>query len=528
MINTVATSLLHAGLPAQYWPFALNCVVHNLNIEDVEGDGDSAWKRMTGEDFKGKAIPFGAKVFSKLTDAREKTYAVKFDPKRIPGIFAGYIITSGQNWSRKYRVWDMAEFAHVNLSMNAAVPRRMAQPYATEVVVLPQEIVFPLKAEYERMNATIEGLKRNADLQGKELKDDADDHPPHDGGDEDDDNGPPKGKPLEHEQLEDMSEYIPGEEEKDVPADEGYDRKILDAILVMRFLIEPDVMKVQTNTTSSTVPPEGDARGDHLGHDDVGPPGRLIPKVDEEDPSAILARLRDLKLVERCPQKVMSILCDLPDGPHDNEKEYRRKVLAKANGRHREDSRRQNVIKQAIQFAAGNMRPQEENRVERSAVVRTRPRPACLATVPACLSRWTRCFSVFKSSSKCQRTAPQRNSPSEVPSEVIANALEAATATTSANANIPDEEEDGAMTVGEPEMEVDDAVDMTDEAEPDKEQQDEYDENENQDEVVLQENTHLTDLVLTQARVATQVPYYPHAPPARCIDIKAVALTHMA
>ncbi|CAE7749097.1 GIP [Symbiodinium sp. CCMP2456] len=65
-INTVATALLHAGLPAQYWPFALNCVTHNLNIEDVEGGGDSAWKRMTGEDFKGKEIPFGAKVFSSL------------------------------------------------------------------------------------------------------------------------------------------------------------------------------------------------------------------------------------------------------------------------------------------------------------------------------------------------------------------------------------------------------------------------------------------------------------------------------
>ena len=96
VINTVATSLLHAGLPAQYWHFALNCVTHNLNIEDVEGDGDSAWKRMTGEDFKGKAIPFGAKVFFKTTDTREKTYAGKFDPKGIPGVFAGYVITTGQ------------------------------------------------------------------------------------------------------------------------------------------------------------------------------------------------------------------------------------------------------------------------------------------------------------------------------------------------------------------------------------------------------------------------------------------------
>ena len=76
---------------------------------------------MTGEDFKGKAIPFGAKVYFKPTDTREKTYSHKFDPKGIPGIFAGYVITVGQGWSRKYRVWDMKEFANANLSNDAAV-----------------------------------------------------------------------------------------------------------------------------------------------------------------------------------------------------------------------------------------------------------------------------------------------------------------------------------------------------------------------------------------------------------------------
>ena len=92
----------------QYWSFALNCVTHNLNIEDVEGDGDSAWKRMTGDDFKGKAIPFWCKGIL-------QTYNHKFDPKGIPVIFAGYVVTTGQRWSRKYRVWDMKEFANVNL-----------------------------------------------------------------------------------------------------------------------------------------------------------------------------------------------------------------------------------------------------------------------------------------------------------------------------------------------------------------------------------------------------------------------------
>ena len=77
---------------------------------------------MTGDDWKGKAIPIGAKVFFSPTDTRDKTHDHKFDPKGIAGIFAGYVVTTGRSWSRKYRVWDMKELANVNLSMDAASP----------------------------------------------------------------------------------------------------------------------------------------------------------------------------------------------------------------------------------------------------------------------------------------------------------------------------------------------------------------------------------------------------------------------
>ncbi|CAE7949193.1 unnamed protein product [Symbiodinium sp. KB8] len=273
VINTVATSLLHAGLPAQYWHFALNCVTHNLNIEDVEGDGDSAWKRMTGEDFKGKAIPFGAKVFFKTTDTREKTYAGKFDPKGIPGIFAGYVITTGQQWSRKYKVWDMAEFAGVNLSMDAAVPRKLAQPYLTEVVVLPTDLVFPLKDEYERMNSTLEGLNDNRRLHGKEIKDADDVDQPLSGGDgdEDDDDDESKKKPPP-----DPDEIDDGTGTGAIPLDDYYTSvdKLGDKILE-RAEVDArahDVPPSSSITRKASIPD---------GADEVGPSGRLIPKGGE-------------------------------------------------------------------------------------------------------------------------------------------------------------------------------------------------------------------------------------------------------
>ena len=60
LVTATTTCLLEAGLPACYWTFAVTCVSHLLNIEELE-DG-SAWQKMHKAKFKGPMIPFGAKV----------------------------------------------------------------------------------------------------------------------------------------------------------------------------------------------------------------------------------------------------------------------------------------------------------------------------------------------------------------------------------------------------------------------------------------------------------------------------------
>ena len=301
IINPVATALLHAGLPAQYWPFALNCVVHNLNIEDVEGDGQSAWKSMTGEDFKGKAIPFGAKVYFKPTDTREKSYSHKFDPKGIPGIFAGYTITVGQGWSRKYRVWDMKEFTNANLSNDAAVPRRLAQPYQTEVVHLPEVITFPLKAEYEKMNETLAGLKDNAELGGKEINDigNDDDDPPDDpgggggGGDLDDDDKPPPD-PDEGPDLNDLSmSEAEGEGKEDISEKDAMDA--IGDIILLRAEEDAEKGSGLPPLPPPAHPPDAPDAGRRPFYG-VGPSGRLVPEGDDVDPGDIIKILKEKKL----------------------------------------------------------------------------------------------------------------------------------------------------------------------------------------------------------------------------------------
>ena len=89
LVGAAATCLLEAGLPACYWTFAVQCVSHLLNVEDLEGG--SAWYKMHKEHFSGPKIPLGAKVIFKPSDARDRAQKSKFDPKGIFGIFAGYV-----------------------------------------------------------------------------------------------------------------------------------------------------------------------------------------------------------------------------------------------------------------------------------------------------------------------------------------------------------------------------------------------------------------------------------------------------
>lgn len=108
LVGATATCLLEAGLAACYWTFAVTCVSHLLSIEDL--DGGSAWMKMHKENFKGPKIPLGAKVIFKPSDAREREQDTKFDPKGLYGVFAGYVIESGNKWSRRMLEWNLRDF----------------------------------------------------------------------------------------------------------------------------------------------------------------------------------------------------------------------------------------------------------------------------------------------------------------------------------------------------------------------------------------------------------------------------------
>ena len=200
ILDTASTCLLHAGLPACFWPFAVEYVSHALNIERLE-DG-SAWEKMHKEAFKGKMIPFGAKVNFKPSEARKAESPSKFSPRSIPGVFAGYEISTGTKWSRKMLVWSMATMSTINLPFDLEkVPLRAIDPHITEVAIMVEPIKFPLKDLYEKTNGTVEGLRDrdNNEIEDEEGNDD-DGGDDHDDGDDGEDKKPKvMGKDKEDE-----------------------------------------------------------------------------------------------------------------------------------------------------------------------------------------------------------------------------------------------------------------------------------------------------------------------------------------
>ena len=198
VIATTTTCLLEAGLPACFWKFAIRCVCHLLNVEPGEDDV-SAWCKLHGAEFKGDKIPFGALVYFKPSGARANEQAHKFDPKGIPGVFAGYEIAPGVNWRRQYMAWALSDMTKQNYSFNAkTIIDKLRHPHLTEKIEVHLPLTFPCKDIYEKVNTTLEGLAVKDRLEGspdflEDHQDDDDDDGDDDDGDDGDDK-PKKGK----------------------------------------------------------------------------------------------------------------------------------------------------------------------------------------------------------------------------------------------------------------------------------------------------------------------------------------------
>ena len=151
----VATTLLQAGLPHVFWPYAMECWCLHRNIMQDE-DGQSSWGLTRGTEFPGKTFPFGCLVNFKPSPTRDST--LKFGAKGHLGVFAGYSLTPGYQWSGDYLVWELTAFRGADLRDSATrLHQRMAAPRVTKVVELAEnKVTFPLKERYDKVNRDTE------------------------------------------------------------------------------------------------------------------------------------------------------------------------------------------------------------------------------------------------------------------------------------------------------------------------------------------------------------------------------------
>ena len=253
--------------------------------------------------------------------------------------------------------------------------------------------------------------------------------------------------------------------------------------------------------------------------------------VLDYQPSPIL---RDFKK-DRTPARIMGLLCDMPTGPRNAEKERLLCALAASVDYHPDDTRRHHHMKEAVVFMIKHTRPGDFCGGTGGNEVRLRLCPACYYATPSRFSRCTMCWSQFISCGKFRRTEPVGAEASvDVPSTNIAQTMEAAAAAVPSTGA---EEDDilETMTVAEPEMEVD-AQPSEGEPEPDEEIPEiaEYPEDvsaetlEERRPCLLPGRTVAKDPDLLIAQTSMQPPYYPDKKAGNCVDAIRPAFAYMA
>ena len=77
------------------------------------------------------------------------------------GVFAGYKLRPGFLWEGEYLVWALSDFASLNLvDISCALPPRLRSPHVVHRVTLyANKVFFPMKKEYDRVHATLEGAR---------------------------------------------------------------------------------------------------------------------------------------------------------------------------------------------------------------------------------------------------------------------------------------------------------------------------------------------------------------------------------
>ena len=84
-----------------------------------------------------------------------------WDTRSRLGVFAGYKMKNGYEWTKRYLVWDLDVFLNANLRADVELAQlKEVKPHEVRRIRKPPgEITFPLQAAYNEVNDTLQGRK---------------------------------------------------------------------------------------------------------------------------------------------------------------------------------------------------------------------------------------------------------------------------------------------------------------------------------------------------------------------------------
>ena len=158
-----ATALTQAGLPREYWNYALLHFEVAWNSSQDTGRGyGSSWEARFSEPFPGLLIPFGAEVWFKPPPEHRYARAMHpIGPNSIQGVFFGYDLSAGCRATGMYWVVALADFDTVSLREDSTDGKRV-RPTRARTIVSPKPgekltWKFPLVAKYKEKNQSALG-----------------------------------------------------------------------------------------------------------------------------------------------------------------------------------------------------------------------------------------------------------------------------------------------------------------------------------------------------------------------------------
>ena len=139
--------------------------MENTHWEDGE---ESPWSKTHKQgEFRGIKVPFGARVLFKPNATRPQDVPGRHEPDSVEGVFAGYELSPGYRWSKRYLIWAVTDFDGLKLRKNIPPEEfELREPFrVSRMVVPPGDWSFPLKARYEHWNTAIAGDADRAKLE---------------------------------------------------------------------------------------------------------------------------------------------------------------------------------------------------------------------------------------------------------------------------------------------------------------------------------------------------------------------------